>query len=139
MESILNKYSEGCNPDPFLEITTGKLLVRWNCLAEERPRNVIPNPTCLPTKVNHVAEKADRAYIWSRRNLSLSSLCSSLRHVSFKLVCLSALENNESWRDVGYMRCGSKPQHLGKGSAIRLLMMLLLYPPYCQRPFRKSL
>lgn len=50
MESILNKYSEGCNPDPFLEITTGKLLTKWNCLAEERPRNVIPNPTCLPTK-----------------------------------------------------------------------------------------
>lgn len=50
MESILNKDSEGCKPDPFLKITTGKLLISWNWLAEERPRNVIPNPTCLPTK-----------------------------------------------------------------------------------------
>lgn len=50
MESILNQDSEGYNPDPFLIITTGKLLIRWNWLAEERPRNVIPKPTCLPTK-----------------------------------------------------------------------------------------
>lgn len=136
IESILNKYSEGCNPDPFLEITTGKLLIRWNCLAEERPRNVIPNPTCLPTKP---CSRKGRQGPHLEQEKPFSSMCSSLSHVSFKLVCLSALENNESWRDVGHMRCGSKPQHLGKGSAIRLLMMLLLYPPYCQRPFRKSL
>lgn len=50
MESIPNEESAGCNLDLFLKITAGKLLIRWNWRAEERPRNVTPNPKCLPTK-----------------------------------------------------------------------------------------
>lgn len=136
MESILNKDSEGCKPDPFLKITTGKLLIRRNLLAEGRPRNVIPNPTCLPTKS---FSRKGRHGSHLKQEKTLFSLFSSLSLISFKLVFLSALENNERWRAVGYMMCGLKPQHLGKGSTICLLMMLLLYLSYCQRPFRKSL
>lgn len=50
VESILNQESEGCNLDPFLKRTAGKLLIRRSWLPEERPRNMTPKPKCLPTK-----------------------------------------------------------------------------------------
>lgn len=82
--SVLNKESEVCNLDPFLKITAGKLLIRWNWPAEERPRNVTPNPTCFPTKSR--IENADRAHIDNRKNRWLFSFYSSLSHGFFKFV-----------------------------------------------------
>lgn len=137
MESILNKYSEGCNPDPFLEITTGKLLIRWNCLAEERPRNVIPNPTCLPTKP--CSRKGRQGpHLEQEKPFSLQLVFIPKPRLLQAGLPFSSRKQQELERCGIHAVC-SKPQHLGKESAICLLMMLLLYPPYCQRPFRKSL
>lgn len=72
VESILNQESEGCNLDPFLKINAGKLLIRWNWLAEERPRNKTPNPKCLPTKS---CSRKMQTRLTNRKNLSFFRLC----------------------------------------------------------------
>lgn len=75
MESTVNQESEGCNPDPFLKITARKLLIRWNWLAEERLRNMIPIQSVF--LLNHVIEKMQtRLTFGTEKNLSLFRLCS---------------------------------------------------------------